>query len=105
MANLPSNWNDPGSGPTVVKEILHKFLSTGDRASIKLVRNDGEYRALLYINDRRVNGPATPQPLDAAKGEVTHWMGNKPAVGLTAPEADMIFWEINEWKRRTAEHT
>jgi hypothetical protein len=103
MINLPGNWTNSRSEPAIVKEILHKFLSTGARVSIALVRTDGEYKSMLYINGRKVNGPATPQPLDSPKDEVTHWMGNKPAIGLTEPEAEMIIWEINEWTRRTAE--
>ena len=103
MIHLPDNWNISGNEPNIVKEILHKFLSTGARVSIALVRADGEYKSMLYIDGRKVNGPATPQALDAPKDEVTHWMGNKPAIGLTTSEADMILWEINEWTRRTAE--
>jgi hypothetical protein len=103
MIHLPENWNYSGNEPNIVKEILHKFLSTGARASIALVRADGEYKSMLYIDGRKVNGPATPQPLDAPKDDLTHWMGNKPAIGLTDSEADLIFWELNEWTRRTAE--
>jgi hypothetical protein len=101
VANLPSNWNTPGSEPVIVKEILHKFLSTGARVSIALVRSEGEYKAMLYIDGRRINGPPVPQPLDAPKGDLTHWMGNKPAIGLTEVEADSVLWEVAEWARRT----
>ena len=101
MTNVPGNWNDPGSEPTIVKEILHKFLSTGARASIALVRTEGEYKSVLYLDGRRINGPPVPQPLESAKGEVTHWMGNKPSVGLTAAEAENVLWEVAEWARRT----
>ena len=101
MANLPSIWNAPGSEPIIVKEILHKFLSTGARASVALVRTSAEYQAVLYINGRRIRGLPAPQPLDVPRGELTHWMGNKPAVGLTRAEAEAILWEINEWTRRT----
>ena len=65
------------------------------------MRVGGEYQAMLYVNDRRVNGPAAPQPLAAPKGNLTHWMGNKPSVGLTAEEAEAVLWEIDEWTRRT----
>lgn len=103
MSNLPSNWNTSESEPTIVKEILRKFLSTGACVKVALVRHKGEYKAMLYIEDRRVNGPSVPQPLDVPKDGITHFMGNKPAVGLTSAEADTILWEVNEWTRRTGE--
>ncbi len=102
MATLPGDWSTGGE-PTVVKQILSKYLSTGARASVALVRSDGAYKAMLYVSDRRVNGPAEPQPLDVPKGDITHWMGNKPAVGLTAEEAQKIIWEVSEWTKRNEE--
>jgi hypothetical protein len=103
MSNLPANWNTPDGEPTIVKEILRKFLSSGTCAKVALVRHKGEYKAMLYIEDRRVNGPSLPQPLDVPTDGITHFMGNKPAVGLTSAEADTIIWEVNEWTQRTGE--
>jgi hypothetical protein len=102
MTNLPSNWHSPGGEPAVIKEILYKFLSTGARVSIALVRSNGEYKSVLYLDGRRVNGPPAPQPLEPPKGDLTHWMGNKPTIGLTEAEAGTILWEIQEWTQRTA---
>jgi hypothetical protein len=103
MLNLPANWNTPDGEPTIVKEILRKFLSNGACAKVALVRHKGEYKAMLYIEDRRVNGPSVPQPLDVPMDGITHFMGNKPAVGLTSVETDTILWEVNEWIQRTGE--
>lgn len=84
------------SEPIMEKELLKKLLSNGACATFALVRHQGEYKAMLYINGRRVNGPSLPQPLTTPKDEVTHWMGNKPGVGLTASEADMIIQAVTE---------
>jgi hypothetical protein len=88
------------SEPIVEKELLIKILATGSRAAFALVRHDGEYKGMLFLNGKRVNGPSLPQPLDAPKGEVTHWMGNKPGVGLTTSEAEMITRAVNERNER-----
>lgn len=84
------------SEPIIEKELLHKVLSNGSKALFALVRHQGEYKAMLYMNGKRVNGPALPQPLTTPKEEVTHWMGNKPGVGLTTSEAEMIIEQVNE---------
>ena len=82
--------------PIIERELLNKVLSNGAFATFALVRHKGEYKAMLYLNGKRVNGPSLPQPLSEAKDEVTHWMGNKPGVGLTAPEAEMIIDTVKE---------
>jgi len=87
--------------PIVEKELLNKVLSNGAYATFALVRHQGEYKAMLYLNGKRVNGPSLPQPLSAPREEVTHWMGNKPGVGLTASEAEMITQTVNERNERS----
>jgi len=90
------------SEPIVEKEILIKILSTGARATFALVRHEGEYKAMLYINGKRINGPSLPQQLSSPKEEVTHWMGNKPAVGLTESEAETIIEAVTQRNQRAA---
>jgi len=58
------------------------------------VQVEDSYQSALYVDGRHINGPALPTPLDPAKGNVTHWMGNKPSIGLTAEEAEKIFKEV-----------
>jgi hypothetical protein len=82
--------------PIVEKELLNKILSNGAYATFALVRHKGEYKAMLYVNGRQVNGPSLPQPLTTSKDDVTYWMGNKPGVGLTTSEAEMIIQVVND---------
>lgn len=35
-----------------------------------------------------------PTPLTPPKGDLTHWMGNRPSVGLTQSEAERIMEEV-----------
>ena len=77
------------------KSILSKILSNGLKADFCLVQEDGVFQAALYVDGRHIPGPALPMPLEPAKGEVTHWMGNRPSVGLTADEAHKIIKEID----------
>ena len=88
------------SEPIIEKELLNKILSTGSYATFALVRHEGEYKAMLYVNGKRINGPALPQPLSSPKGDVTYWMGNKPGVGLTTSEAEMIIDTVNDRNER-----
>jgi hypothetical protein len=100
---INSQWFYSDSEPIIEKELLNKVLSNGAYATFALVRHKGEYKAMLYINRKRVNGPSLPQPLTHPKDDVTHWMGNKPGVGLTASEAEMIIDTVNERIERSAE--
>ena len=90
------------SEPIIEKELLNKVLSTGARATFALVRHEGEYKAMLYVNGKRINGPSLPQLLSSPKGDVTHWMGNKPGVGLTTDEAEKITHAVEERNERAA---
>lgn len=74
--------------------ILTKLLSNGIKVDFALVLNEGVYQAGMYVNGAFINGPKLPQPLDPPKGEVTHWMGNKPSVGMTRDEAEKIIDEV-----------
>jgi len=103
MANLEWYRLYSDSEPIVEKELLNKVLSTGSYATFALVRHDGEYKAMLYVNGKRINGPALPQPLSSPKEEVTHWMGNKPGVGLTTSEAEMIIQAVTERNERASD--
>jgi len=76
------------------KNIVSKILSNGLKADFSLVQAEDIFQAALYIDGRFIPGPAIPMPLDPAKGNVTHWMGNRPSVGLTAEEAEKIFKEV-----------
>jgi hypothetical protein len=76
------------------KKILSKILSNGLKADFSVVQVDDEFQAALYVDGRHIPGPALPVPLDPAKGDVTHWMGNKPSVGLTTAEAEKIVKEV-----------
>lgn len=75
--------------------ILTKVLSNGLRAEFSLVRTDDGYQAALYINGRPIPGPELPMPLTAPKDDITHWMGNRPSVGLTTEEAEKIIREVS----------
>lgn len=76
------------------RSILKKNLSNGQQADIGLVKNEGYFQAALYIGGRLIRGPALPQELTSQKGDVTHWMGNHPSVGLTADENAKILNEV-----------
>jgi hypothetical protein len=91
------------SEPIVEKELLHKVLSNGAHATFALVRHKGEYKAMLFVNGKRVNGPPLPQPLATAKDDVTYWMGNKPGVGLTTSEAELIIKAVTERVERASQ--
>jgi hypothetical protein len=76
------------------KKILSKILSNGLKADISLVKENDYYQAALYIDGRHIPGPPLPMPLDPANEEITHWMGNRPSVGLTTEEAEKIVKEV-----------
>lgn len=86
--------------PVIEKEILVKQLSNGSVASFVLVRHQGEYKAMLYLNGKAVNGPPLPEPLSDPKNDITHWMGNKPGVGLTTEQAEKIIAAVGERNAR-----
>lgn len=85
------------------RTILTKILANGLKAEFALVRGDDDYMAALYINGRPIPGPALPELLDPPKGEVTHWMGNRPSVGLTEDEANKIIRDV-ELENSVLEH-
>lgn len=76
------------------RTILTKILNNGMKAEFAVVREEGAFQAALYVNGRHVNGPALPEPLEPPKDEITHWMGNRPGVGLTREEAEKIIREV-----------
>lgn len=104
MADLDWYRNYADSEPIIEKELLNKVLSNGAVATFALVRHQGEYKAMLYVNGKRVNGPSLPQALSSPREEVTHWMGNKPGVGLTTWEAEMIIEKVTERIERAREN-
>lgn len=77
------------------RNIFSKVLSTGVKVDFALVREGDAFQAALYVDGRYINGPALPQPLDPPKGDVTHWMGNRPGVGLSTEEVEKILREVN----------
>ena len=79
----------------IVKRIIfRKLLSTAAVAEFLIVRKEGDYEATLFLNGKYVPGPSLPKVLDPPKGDVTHWMGNKPSVRLTLNEAEKINAEV-----------
>lgn len=76
------------------KNIISKMLSNGMKADFALVKEEEIFQAALYVGGRHIPGPALPQPLDPPKGDVTHWMGNRPSVGLSSEEAEKIIREV-----------
>jgi hypothetical protein len=76
------------------RNILSKMLSNGMKADVALVKEEDAFQAALYVGGRHIPGPALPQELEPPKGDVTHWMGNRPSVGLTFEEADKILREV-----------
>lgn len=77
------------------RNIVSKILSNGLKADFALVKEEDVFQAALYVDGRHIPGPALPTPLDPCKGDVTHWMGNRPSVGLTSEEAEKITREVN----------
>jgi hypothetical protein len=76
------------------RTVLTKVLDNGMKAEFSIVREDELYKAALYLNGRHIPGPALPEPLAPPKGDFTHWMGNRPSVGLTSAEAERIIAEV-----------
>ena len=79
----------------VKRTIFRKCLSTGAVAEFLIVKNDGDYEAALFLNGKFVPGPTLPKELDPPKDDLTHWMGNRPSVGLTREEAERIMEEVD----------
>lgn len=76
------------------RNILTKILNSGIRAEFAIVKDEGVYKAALYVSGRYIPGPALPEPLTPPKDDLTHWMGNRPSVGLTDEEAERILREV-----------
>lgn len=72
------------------KILLSKILANGLKADFCLMRDEDTFQAALFIDGKRIPGPSLPVPLDPANDTVTHWMGNRPSVGLTSAEAEKI---------------
>ncbi len=85
------------------RNILTKILSSGMRADFALVNDEGEFKAMLYMNGRPVSGPPLPERLTTPRDEATYWMGNKPGVGLTDDEGEKIIQAVNA-ENSSAEH-
>ncbi|MDD2319384.1 MAG: hypothetical protein PHO83_04955 [Geobacteraceae bacterium] len=80
----------------VKRLILKKILQSGYIAEFNLVKRDGLYEAALYLNGKYIGGPPLPQLLTSPKGDLTHWMGNRPTVGLMESEAKRITSEVED---------
>lgn len=85
------------------RTVLTKILSNGMKAEFAIVLEDGAFQAALMINGRFVSGPPLPMPLDPPKDDITHWMGNRPGVGITTDEAEKIIREV-KLENSTIEH-
>jgi len=75
--------------------IVEKTLKNGMYAEIRLVKLPRQFEAALFLDGRFKPGPPVPRPLDNPTGDVTHWMGVRPSIGLTAEETDKIAGEVN----------
>ena len=75
--------------------IVEKTLKNGMYVEIRLVRLPRQLEAALFLDGRFKPGPPIPRPLDNPTGDVTHWMGVRPSIGLTAEETDKIAGEVN----------
>jgi len=75
--------------------IVEKTLKNGMYAEIRLVRLPRQFEAALFLDGRFKPGPPVPRPLDNPTGDVTHWMGVRPSIGLTAEETEKIAGEVN----------
>jgi hypothetical protein len=78
----------------VKRLILKKVLKAGYLAEFNLVKREGTYEAALYLNGKHIGGPPLPCLLTEPKDDLTHWMGNRPTVGLTECEAERIIEEV-----------
>jgi hypothetical protein len=76
------------------RTVLTKILNNGMKAEFAIGKEDGIYKAVLYLNGRYIPGPALPEPLDPPKDNFTYWMGNRPGIGLTSDEAEKIIAEV-----------
>lgn len=74
----------------VKKVILKKTLSNGLVAEIALVRTSDGYGVALFYAGKHIPGPNEPRPMEQCRGDVTHWLGGKPSIGLTASETEKI---------------
>ncbi len=75
--------------------IVDKTLKNGMYVEIRLVRLARQFEAALFLDGRFKPGPPVPRLLDNPTGDVTHWMGVRPSVGLTTEEAEKISGEVN----------
>ena len=68
-----------------------KILKSGTRVEIFIRIDDGEAKAVLVVGGKKIPGPPIPMPLSSiAIEDITHWMGNKPTIGLTTEQAEYI---------------
>jgi hypothetical protein len=78
----------------VKRTIFKKVLSTGAIAEFLIIKRNDDYEAAFFLNGKLVHGPSLPRELTPPKGDLTHWMGNAPSVGLTEDEAQRITREV-----------
>ena len=79
---------------TVEDLIIEKTLKNGMYVEIRLVKRPRQYEAALFIDGKYKSGPPVPRLLETPNGEVTHFMGVRPSVGLTTDEAGKIEEEV-----------
>ena len=81
-------------GMKVMKSVVVKRLQSGFFAEVFLVLQKGQYEAAIFLNDKYKPGPPVPTPLDTSTELLSHWMGVRPSIGLTAEEAALILNEV-----------
>ena len=74
--------------------IVEKTLQNGMYVEVRLVKRPRQYEAAIFIDGKYKSGPPVPRTLDTPKGDVTHWMGVRPSVGLTSKEAEDVEAEV-----------
>ena len=79
--------------------IVEKTLKNGMFVEVRLVKRPRQYEAALFIDGKFKSGPPVPRPLENPAGEVTHFMGVRPSVGLTTQEAETIEAEVQATNR------
>lgn len=80
----------------VQEQIIERRLKNTDSImEVRIIKRHRQYEAAMFIEGKYKPGPPLPRELEAPSGDYTHWMGVRPKVGITAEEAEKIFYEVN----------
>ncbi|MGI6206954.1 MAG: hypothetical protein ACOYEW_01960 [Anaerolineae bacterium] len=86
--------------------ILRKRTSQGQTVEVRLHENaPGWYVVQVYVNGQFVPGPTQPIEMDPPEGGYTHYLGggygDRPIVGLTEVEAEVVMRALGKAQRDT----